>query len=222
MSCLHHILPLWYNTFTNKCWHRNTLQLGLHIPWIHFPWFYLFFYQSCQKSIRKIYFSTTYIQSFYSVPQYTLKLSTNWPAAVILSAVFIWVSINLAFKYMGLSSTDIKSTKLGPAQPNQRMQYRKVTRKTERENTASSSVIVNSFIVLLKKKSKWDQAQLYANLKLILSNHTEKMNNCNVTSKFRVSDANVQRGQQQRENKHEQHMQVFQRTQVLSLSGNRT
>jgi len=40
---------------------------------------------------------------------------------------------------------------------------------------------------------------LYANLKLILSNHTEKMNNCNVTSKYRVSEVNVQRGKQQKD-----------------------
>ena len=51
-------------------------------------------------------------------------------------------------------------TKLVSAQPNQGVQYRKVTSKAERGNKASASVIVNSFTVLLKKKSKWDQAQL--------------------------------------------------------------
>jgi hypothetical protein len=123
---------------------------------------------------------------------------------------------------MGLSSIHIKSTKLDSAQPNQGMQCQNVTSEAEWENRAPVAVIVTSFIMLVKETPNGTRQNCEANLELILINHTEKMNNCKqVSSEFQKQISKAV-GNKRTTDKHEQHMQMFQWTQVLSFLGNKT
>jgi hypothetical protein len=152
MSCLHHILHLWYNTFTNKCWHRNKYIATWTSRFLNLFLLILVMFLSVLPKVHKKNIFLYNIHLIFLLSS-TVYIKTEYKLACYcdFKCRIYRVSLNLTFKYTGLSSTHIKSTKLGSARPNQGMQYRKVTRKTERENTASSSVIVNSFIVLLKK-----------------------------------------------------------------------
>lgn len=152
MSWVHHTLPLWYNTFTNKCQHRNKYIVTWTSCSLNPFSLILFMFLSVPPKVhkKKIFFYNICLIFLLSSTVYT-KTEHKLACWCDFKCRIYRVPLNLAFKYTALSSSHIKSTKLGSAQPHQGVQYWKVTSKTERENRASASVTVNSFIVLLKK-----------------------------------------------------------------------